>query len=277
MDEITEKVQKLYTSFPYPGYGTAEHFHEEVATRLVGVVAKYGLRLETAHIIDVGCGTGHTAVCFAQTLPKCRVLGVDISPGSLEVAERYRKEAGIQNLEYRFLDVTKEAPGRENFDFAYVSGSLHHTSEPAVALCHVAESLKPGGIALVSVYSHYNNQERYRNRDLLSLLVPDPEDYATKIAVARELIPEARKKTDAEIVDAYANPHECDFTYPQLVDFLAEAGLEFLEWPGFGIPKLDLRLPVSSKLAAGLSPIQSCALAEILFRQMPMITALGRK
>ncbi|HPO09415.1 MAG TPA: class I SAM-dependent methyltransferase [bacterium] len=277
MDETTKRVQAMYSSHPYPGYGTAEHFHEEAVEKLIGILRRCGCRPDGGRIIDVGCGTGHTSVCFARKLPESTVLGVDISPGSLEVAEQYRQEAAIHNLEYRLLDVTKEPAGQEEFDFAYLSGSLHHTSEPEIALRHVVRALRPGGFALVSVYSRYNNQERYRNRDLLSVLVPNSEDYATKVAVARELIPNARAKSDAEIIDAYAHCHERDYTYPELVDLMEHAGLTFLEWPGLGIPAIDLKLPVSSGLVSKLSPVQRCALAEILFRQTVMITALGKK
>ncbi|HOE11492.1 MAG TPA: class I SAM-dependent methyltransferase [bacterium] len=277
MDEITRRVQAMYSSYPYPGYGTAEHFHEDAVEKLIEILKRHGCRLRGGQILDVGCGTGHTSVCFARKLPETTVLGVDISPGSLDVAERYRHEAAIHNLEYRLLDITKEPPGEEAFDFAYLSGSLHHTSEPEVALRHVVRALRPGGFALVSVYSRYNNQERYRNRDLLSVLVPNPEDYATKVAVARELIPDARNKSDAEIIDAYAHCHERDYTYPELVDLMEQTGLTFLEWPGLGVPAIDLKLPVSGRLVVGLSPVRRCALAEILLRQMVMITALGKK
>ncbi|MFH1740545.1 MAG: hypothetical protein ABIH23_16170 [bacterium] len=54
MDEITKQVQKMYSSFPYPGYGTAENFHEEAVTKLIGVLSEHNCRLEHGKIIDVG-------------------------------------------------------------------------------------------------------------------------------------------------------------------------------------------------------------------------------
>ncbi len=131
---------------------------------------KYHISTEGKHLIDIGCGTGYTTAVLAQSLPYCQVIGVDISPGSLAVAEQYRQRFHLVNLTFQEMDVTRQALPKERFVFALSSGSLHHMSEPHLALQNIAGSLEHGGMLGLGVYSAANNMQRYRMRDALDLL-----------------------------------------------------------------------------------------------------------
>ena len=67
----------------------AEKFGREVAEKLT-------LRgFEGGRILDVGCGFGATAIVLAQALPRCVVVGIDLSEPLPEVASQAARVAGL--------------------------------------------------------------------------------------------------------------------------------------------------------------------------------------
>src|SRR5215472_8827620 len=54
-------------------------------------------------IVDVGCGTGDFTRYLASLIPgKCTVIGVDMRPASLRVAEKQTKKEGLTSkISYR--------------------------------------------------------------------------------------------------------------------------------------------------------------------------------
>jgi demethylmenaquinone methyltransferase/2-methoxy-6-polyprenyl-1,4-benzoquinol methylase len=49
-------------------------------------------------VLDVGCGTGLLAVALARALPACRIIGLDLSRGMLQVAAREAERAALSNV-----------------------------------------------------------------------------------------------------------------------------------------------------------------------------------
>ncbi|NLM20600.1 MAG: class I SAM-dependent methyltransferase [Peptococcaceae bacterium] len=59
---------------------------------------------ETSMVLDIGCGPGKFALEFARTSRKGQVVGVDISPKMLEAAENNLLAAGLDNVQFKYLD-----------------------------------------------------------------------------------------------------------------------------------------------------------------------------
>ncbi len=230
MDDITKEVRNMYTRYSYPGFGEGEKDREKSVNIFINAFRNYQTDFEGKKILDVGCGTGYTTACLAKNLPQCQVFGVDISPGSLEVAEEYKSRLKLDNLTLRELDVTKQDIPQESFIFALASGSLHHMSEPEKALRNITSSLEHGGILGLSVYSSANNMQRYRMRDALDCLVPDRSEVETRNQIARELWPEARKLPPQELADSLSHPCDRSYYFREIHDLSINSGLEFLEW-----------------------------------------------
>ncbi|TMF89891.1 MAG: class I SAM-dependent methyltransferase, partial [Chloroflexi bacterium] len=58
-----------------------------------------------AHVLDLGTGTGDTAVLAALRVgPEGRVLATDVSEAMVRAAAETASEAGLQNVECRRLD-----------------------------------------------------------------------------------------------------------------------------------------------------------------------------
>lgn len=93
-------------------------------------------------ILDYGCGTGTATPFLLELLPVEKVLGVDISSGSLEVARRE-----YENLPASFATLEEYSPHGE-IDLAFCNGVFHHIplNERVAAAHYVFDALKPGGL-----------------------------------------------------------------------------------------------------------------------------------
>jgi 2-polyprenyl-6-hydroxyphenyl methylase/3-demethylubiquinone-9 3-methyltransferase len=78
------------------------------------------------------------------------VLGVDLAPAVLEVAELHAMHAKI-TVQYRAIAVEKLAAERPaEFDLVTCMEMLEHVPDPAAALGALAALVKPGGTLIVS-------------------------------------------------------------------------------------------------------------------------------
>jgi len=106
-------------------------------------------------ILDYGCGNGENTILAAK-MGAGLVVGIDLSPVSLENAKKYAEEEGV-GASCRFLlgDCERTGLPDECIDLIYCSGVLHHM-ELKSALPELKRILKPGGIVLAKEPLAYN-------------------------------------------------------------------------------------------------------------------------
>ena len=100
-----------------------------------------------ARVLDVGCGTGWTSVFLARR--GYDVVGVDIAPDMIRLAEERREFDQVQNLEFQVSDY-ESMPFEAEFDAALFYDALHHAENEEAALRAVFRALKPGGVCICS-------------------------------------------------------------------------------------------------------------------------------
>lgn len=119
-----------------------------VRERFVGVGNPFSLGdIEPGMVVlDLGCGVGFDAFVAAQIVgPMGRVVGVDISPEMLAVADAARIEAGVSQIEFREAAVEALPFRNASFDVALSNGVLNLIPDKPAALREIFRALKPGG------------------------------------------------------------------------------------------------------------------------------------
>jgi len=107
--------------------------------------------IKNKKILDCGCGTGIFSNIFAS-LGAEKVIGLDISQGSLNTANALKNKLQLNNLEFQLGDML-ELPFQQNyFDIVWAWGSIHHTEDPLKALEEIDRVLKNDGILLIALY-----------------------------------------------------------------------------------------------------------------------------
>jgi len=160
---ISEKYRKVAVSpqglFKYPtgqesarGLGYPPDLLEviplAVRERFVGVGNPFALgpiRPGEA-VLDMGCGAGFDAFVAAQLVgPRGRVVGIDMSPEMIGVAEAGRAEGGSPQVEFRVAQAEALPFSDASFDVALSNGVLNLIPDKAAALREIFRVLHPGG------------------------------------------------------------------------------------------------------------------------------------
>ena len=100
--------------------------------------------LPTNSVLDFGCGVGGSVAFFQGILRPARIVGIDVSEGSLAVArQRYASHARTVS----FASVAEFSPSGD-FDVAFCNGVFHHIplAERGASASRVFQSLRPGGV-----------------------------------------------------------------------------------------------------------------------------------
>ena len=108
----------------------------------------------TARHLEIGPGHGLQLSFAASRLPSGEISGWDISPTSVartRMALDQLNEGRTIAIEVRDLFAPKSAEDLNAFDSIVLSEVLEHLEDPAKALLHIKELLKPGGLIWVNV------------------------------------------------------------------------------------------------------------------------------
>ncbi|HLW25510.1 MAG TPA: bifunctional 2-polyprenyl-6-hydroxyphenol methylase/3-demethylubiquinol 3-O-methyltransferase UbiG [Steroidobacteraceae bacterium] len=104
--------------------------------------------LKGSRVLDVGCGGGVLSESLARA--GARVLGIDLAPELIQVAELHALEAKLP-LEYRRVSaeaLATEQPG--GFDVITCMELLEHVPDPPATLAALGTLVRPGGAIFLS-------------------------------------------------------------------------------------------------------------------------------
>ena len=106
----------------------------------------YLLPAPPARILDLGCGSGWTSVFLAHH--GYDVVGVDIAPGMIALAEEKRSEEHATTARFQVGDF-EDLGFAGDFDGVLFYDALHHAEDERAALQAAYDSLVPGGVCVV--------------------------------------------------------------------------------------------------------------------------------
>lgn len=98
-----------------------------------------------ARILDLGVGTGWTSVLLARH--GYDVVGIDLAPDMVELAERNRPNESTLKLCFQASDYERLS-FRGEFDGAFFYDALHHAEDELEALAGAFRALKPRGVCV---------------------------------------------------------------------------------------------------------------------------------
>jgi len=130
-----------------PTYDDAAVLQREVANRLLERLDL--LRFVPETVLDAGCGTGHATRTLLKRYPRARVIGLDLSPAMLRMAQRQRGWWRRERL--LASDVERLALADHSVDMI-VSNLTLQWCDLAQTFSEFARVLRPGGTLLFTSF-----------------------------------------------------------------------------------------------------------------------------
>ena len=248
-DTVTEAVRKQYEAYSYPPpIEDAEKFLKQWGPltcdpKFAGIqLWPEGRPRQDLRILCAGCGSSQ-APLIALNNPDCAVIGIDLSETSLAHSNRLRDRHGLANLELRRMSLLDVGQLSSAFDLILCTGVLHHLPNPDAGLKALADVLEPSGSMGIMLYGKAARTGVYLVQDILRRLGAGPD--AEGLGMASELLkfvpshhylfePTGKLPNDlaqdAGIVDMLLHPQDRAYSVPEIMEFVAAAGLIFFGW-----------------------------------------------
>ena len=192
-----DKIRPQFDALPYPNipldtnpssdpdYLTKHNFVIPYYLRNHQVVSS-----QEKWILDAGCGSGYKLLALAIANPGANIVGVDISPKSLEMAQQrleYQRIANPQN--FHCLPIEELPNLHYRFDYINCDDVLYLLEDPVIGLQAMKAVLKPDGIIRANMHSVLQRGGFYRVQQFLTRLgclegAPTPDE----IAVTRQMM-----------------------------------------------------------------------------------------
>ncbi len=212
-------------------------------------------------ILDVGCGSGYKTLTLALANPTARVLGVDLSPVSIDLAQKrldYHQlgdRTAFQVL--AMADLPELAAAGQSFDYINCDELLYLQPDPADGLRAMQAVLKPHGIIRANLHSFYQRIDYFKAQEMaqmLGLMDDNPGEFEIEILAdilnalkdttytkAHTQWTPDRAKDEEIMLMNFLFQRDRGFTIPQLFDFIERGGLEFISmsnWQSWEIQHL---------------------------------------
>jgi 2-polyprenyl-6-hydroxyphenyl methylase/3-demethylubiquinone-9 3-methyltransferase len=107
------------------------------------LIERYGQDLNQVRLLDIGCGGGVLSEEFAGL--GCQVVGIDISPRSIAVAQAHAEQSGL-SIDYRIGEAMGLPFEDSSFEAVSCCDMLEHVSDWERVIAESARVLKPDGL-----------------------------------------------------------------------------------------------------------------------------------
>jgi SAM-dependent methyltransferase len=220
----------MYEALPFP---QREGDHAEMARHVVEPLKRHGAP-EAGRWVDLGCGTGEILAGFAGMNPGMKLVGLDFSRRSLELAQRQIDKQGLKNVSVMWADISLPDWTSPLCDVITAMGSIIVMPEPRAGFAQASKALRPSGLFAFYFYGTYGRYDRSLRQRLLSTLVPEADAFRDRVELAKKIFDPkmhtGEPMEDQWIADQYAHPSEHTFTITEIYDILESNGMELVEW-----------------------------------------------
>ncbi len=127
-------------------------------------------------LLDCGCGPGTITVGLAEAVAPGLVVGVDVAPSQVQLAEETVAVRGLMNVRFEVASVYRLPFSDGTFDLVFAHALFEHLSEPLAALEELRRVLRPGGLVALASPDWGGN-----------LMAPEEPDVARAIEVFKAI------------------------------------------------------------------------------------------
>ena len=137
-DKFWDRIADRYAAKPVPDQAVYER-KLEITRELLA---------PSAAVLEIGCGTGSTALALAPHAG--HILATDVSTRMIAIAREKASDAGISNVEFQQLAVERLHVDEGSLDAVLAHSLLHLLADWRSALTAAHRALKPGGLLVMS-------------------------------------------------------------------------------------------------------------------------------
>jgi 2-polyprenyl-3-methyl-5-hydroxy-6-metoxy-1,4-benzoquinol methylase len=162
--DTLEKLREHFNAAPYPNNPLEQkpsspsflYKHSLVSA----VYRRDGRVIDTKGkvILDAGCGTGYKALGLAQANPGAKIVGVDLSEDSVDLARQRMAFWGLENCEFHAITVEALSSLGMQYDYINCDDVLYLIPDPIEGLKAMGSVLAPEGIMRVNYHSATGRQ-----------------------------------------------------------------------------------------------------------------------
>lgn len=247
-----EKSYQQFETHPYPNIPIEDSpknnikllYENSLTTAFYHRDRKVIRDLHNRTILDVACGTGFTTLVLALANPGAKIIGIDISPSSIKIAEQRLEYHGCENVSFSVVALEELSSLGQDFDYINASDILYLLPDLTFALTQLKLVLKENGIIQANLHSQHQRVDYYRAQELfkeMGLMEDNPGDI--ELSIVREFY-EALKDnvdlkfrtwkfssqeiSDQRILMNHLFQNDKGYTLKQLFTAIREADLEFI-------------------------------------------------
>lgn len=184
--EFIEKVRQQFEFEPYPAIPIERSpQNSPLVLYAHNWVTPYYLhyrqvpRVDQPLMLDVGCGSGYTTLCLAQANPGARIVAIDISQKSVEMAQQRLTYHGFSEVEFHVLNIENLPQLGLHFDYINCDEVLYLLQDPVQGLVSMGSVLKPHGIIRANLHNALQRSGYFRLQNILKdmgFLKQNPEE-----------------------------------------------------------------------------------------------------
>lgn len=248
--ELKEKVRQQFETGPYPRipleYSPKDDFNLLFKHSMV---TSYYLRhqkiveTEGKVILDAGCGSGYKVLALAEANPGAKIVGIDLSEKSVDLAKTRLQYHSFENVELYAMSIEDLPSLGLQFDYINNDDVLYLLNEPIIGLRAMKAVLKPDGIIRSNLHSalqrtnYYTAQKVFK---LMGLMDENPREMEISLvgdtmkALKDDVILKARtwnpvqENNEEWFLANYLLQNDKGYTIPEMFSALRAADLEFV-------------------------------------------------